>query len=60
MQEQIEVNLFTTDLKPVGEYYAPAVPRVGESLSWEDEYYEVKTVHWESLDTNTAVQVRLE
>lgn len=58
--QQVKVNLFTVDLKPVGEYHAPSPPRVGESLSWEGEYYEVKTVHWEGLKDNPAVQVRLE
>jgi hypothetical protein len=59
MTEKIKVNLFTTELEPVGEYFAPVVPREGEHLNWDDELYEVKTVMWEGLPELPAVQVRL-
>lgn len=60
MIDRIKVNLFTTELEPVGEYHAPAVPREGEHLHWDDELYVVKTVTWEGLPESPAVQVRLD
>jgi hypothetical protein len=56
----VKVNLFTTETEPIGEYYAPAVPREGESLNYEGVLYQVKTVTWEGLPHEPAVQIRLE
>lgn len=60
MQQEIKVNLFTTELEYVGEYHAPEVPREGEFLSWNEKLYKVEIVSWEGLPDEPAVQVRLE
>lgn len=57
--ELIKINLFTSELEPVGVYHAPVVPRAGNHLVWDDTLYEVSSVTWEGLPESLAVQVRL-
>lgn len=55
----VKVNLFTTELEPLGTYESQTVPREGEFLHWEGESYQVKTVDWENLDEDPQVQIRV-
>jgi len=55
----VKINLFTTEMEFLGEYFASAVPREGEHLHWEDTLYEVQSVTWEGLPDSPAIQVRV-